>query len=113
MCSGVSKSGSPIARLTIVLPWRLSSATRSVTVLLGEGLMRRMRAAMREVATVVLGVKTVEGKAPTGAAPRWLLSGRITAAYGRSSNGTSRCGGALEAPSVLRTPLLRPRDDYR
>src|SRR5256885_14373029 len=82
MCSGVSKSGSLIARLTMVLPWRLSAATRSVTVLLGDGLMRRMRAAMREVAAVVLAVETVEVKPPLGAAPRWLLSGRITAAYG-------------------------------
>src|SRR5258706_11508304 len=84
MCSGVSKSGSPIARLTMVLPWRRSSAMRSVAVLLGEGLMRRMRAAIREGATAVSLLVTGpwNGKPRPRLAPRRLLSGRITAPYG-------------------------------
>jgi hypothetical protein len=55
-------------------------------------LMRRMRAEMREVATVVLGVETVEGKAARGGAPRRLLSGRIKGAYGGSVRRFMRAG---------------------
>jgi hypothetical protein len=49
MCSGVSKSGSPTTRLTIDFPWRRSSFARSAADVLGEGLMRLTREAMREV----------------------------------------------------------------
>jgi hypothetical protein len=45
MGSGVSKSGSPSAKLMMSRPWRRSSAARSEAALLGEGLMRSTRAA--------------------------------------------------------------------
>jgi len=49
--AGVSKSGSPTTRLTIDLPWRRNSFARSAAEVLGDGLMRRTRAAIREVVT--------------------------------------------------------------
>ncbi len=57
MWGGVSKSGSPTTRFTIDLPWRRSSLARSAAEVLGEGLMRRTRAAMREVVTRLPGLE--------------------------------------------------------
>jgi hypothetical protein len=48
MCAGVSKSGSPMARLMMSLPVLRSSANLSAAALLGEGLMRRMRLEIRD-----------------------------------------------------------------
>src|SRR6516164_5415340 len=48
MCGGVSKSGSPIARLMMSLPSRRKTAKRSAAALLGDGLIRRMRFEIRE-----------------------------------------------------------------
>src|SRR3984957_15428751 len=49
MCAGVSKSGSPTTRFTIDLPCRRNSLARSAAEVLGDGLMRRTRVAMRHL----------------------------------------------------------------
>ena len=54
MFGGVSKSGSPTTRFTIDLPWRRNSLARSAAAVLGEGLMRLTRSAIRDWFTVEL-----------------------------------------------------------
>src|SRR5687767_6947308 len=86
MCSGVSKSGSPTTRLTIDLPWRRSSLARSAAEVLGEGLMRRTRAAMRVLVTGLFPwMARMDGRNGTHihhARPRQDRSGSIGGAYG-------------------------------
>jgi len=54
MFGGVSKSGSPTTRFTIDLPSRRISLARSAAAVLGEGLMRLTRWAIRDWFTVEL-----------------------------------------------------------
>src|SRR5437870_5386668 len=85
MCAGVSKSGSPTTRLTIDLPWRRSSLARSAAEVLGEGLMLRTRAAMREVVTSLpwmAGTYGCNGTHIGFPRPRRDRSGSIGGAYG-------------------------------
>src|SRR4051812_4727950 len=48
MCAGVSKSGSPTTRLTMERPARRKLLARSAAAVLGDGLMRFTRLAIRD-----------------------------------------------------------------
>src|SRR5476649_2178142 len=83
MCAGVGKSGSPIARLTIVRPCRRNSAARSAAALLGDVLMRCTRAATRDELTPhsFLTRGWHQGKWEKKTRPRLIRSTGIANAY--------------------------------
>src|SRR5207253_9814260 len=73
MGCGVSKSGSPRAKLLISRPWRRNSAARSEAALLGEGLMRSTRAAIRDGFMASCPVRTHGRDKGARARVSWLI----------------------------------------
>src|SRR4029450_13451992 len=70
MCTGVSKSGSPISRWTISLPWRSSAFARASTSNADSVPRRDIRSANRMASAIILGdVELV------GIAAGWLEAG--------------------------------------